>query len=96
MKIKIQSITDNAAIVAGVIINANILTLIATITWPAISNILDLDYPGYFSVQALCLCALSIVFAPLSPKVVDRMWERFFYSISILSYITILWVFGLL
>ena len=96
MKINKSDAFSAIGVLIGVVINANILTLIVTFGWTILMDIVDIVYPGYFEVQALCLCALSLTVQPLAKTVYEQMWQRFYFSSSIGVYIFVLWVTNLI
>lgn len=81
--------------VSGLIVNVNLLTLIITAGWAMMGDLITIAYPGWVPVQALCLCTLSLTVQPLSSTLYEQMWERFFFSSSIIAYLAVLWLLSL-
>ncbi len=83
-------------ILIGVVINANILAAIATFIWLVLTERADIWFPGYFTVNAISLVILVHTFHPRSIRLVDQMWERFYFSSGIFFYLIVLWLFDLI
>ena len=96
MKVKKSVILEYFKKFIGIIINANILTLIAMIVIPIALKLFGVHYENWwsfnswFSVQVIVLGILSVTFDPGRGQLAEQMNYRFRNSSLILAYLVIM------